>query len=271
MTDFKEPSFIRRNWPMIFGASITIFVFLFFIGLGFTSTCPEFSDSSNCIPKWKYFFNAMPNEIGDTLAGFFSALAVVWLVVSVAQQSIELKNQREELRNLVAAQADQVKVLEGHAVVLYDQQRRINENRAYGQLVQANIAALEFSEKFSNHYSWTYHNKSGEYFNITLGLSISVKYGKSSRDDNISSLRDVNRDFIGKIEEVFSKIEIGCILTKPLLRDDLRDFVHAQYSMSDFIDDLSDGSKMRIARTMRKELVEIGLRAIHDKRLWSIS
>jgi hypothetical protein len=255
---------------MIVGVTITIFVFAIFVILGLSTTCAEIdSGDAECIPKWAYFLDSSPNEIGDTLAGFFSALAVVWLIVSVAQQSIELKLQRVELRNMVAAQADQVKVLEGHAEVLYDQQKRINENRAFGQLVQANISVLESAEEFYDHYTWTYHDSKGETFSISLKTTVSVKYGKNSRDDNISCLRDINRDFLRVLSEVVKKADQGMLLSKPVLRSDLRDFVNVQSSMSEYIEDLSIGSKMRVNRTLRNELVAKGLQAIHDKRLWS--
>lgn len=45
-----------------------------------------------------------PNEIGDTLAGIFAPLALIWLIVGILQQGRELRIQVQDLKESVEAQ-----------------------------------------------------------------------------------------------------------------------------------------------------------------------
>lgn len=49
------------------------------------------------VPRWQAFWNASPNEIGDTIAGVASTLAFLWIIVTVMIQGSELRLQRREL------------------------------------------------------------------------------------------------------------------------------------------------------------------------------
>jgi hypothetical protein len=54
---------------------------------------------SGCESRLNQFLNSRPNEMGDSLAGIAGTLAFTWIIVTVALQSIELKEQRLELHN----------------------------------------------------------------------------------------------------------------------------------------------------------------------------
>lgn len=56
------------------------------------------SEVLECRTNWAWFLSSPPNEVGDTLAGFAGSLAFIWIVVTVAIQSKELSEQREQLR-----------------------------------------------------------------------------------------------------------------------------------------------------------------------------
>lgn len=59
--------------------------------------------------KWGKFLEMDPNAIGDFLAGSFSPLAFLWLVLGFYQQGKELRLQSEEMRSSVAQQIEMVK------------------------------------------------------------------------------------------------------------------------------------------------------------------
>ncbi|MFT5785145.1 MAG: hypothetical protein ACI9KK_000490 [Ascidiaceihabitans sp.] len=93
MSDRKTKVWSKLPW--IIGAVLTLVV----IGIAFVSAflpaCYENTAGIiNCPPKWFYLKQSTPNELGDTLAGFAGALAFIWIVVTVAMQSIELSDQR---------------------------------------------------------------------------------------------------------------------------------------------------------------------------------
>jgi hypothetical protein len=54
-----------------------------------------------------------PNEIGDTLAGVFAPLALIWLIVGILQQGRELRIQVQDLKESVEAQKAMAKASGG--------------------------------------------------------------------------------------------------------------------------------------------------------------
>ncbi|WP_299600009.1 hypothetical protein [uncultured Tateyamaria sp.] len=64
----------------------------------------------SCPTKFFYLRQATPNELGDTLAGFAGALAFIWIVVTVAMQSIELSEQRKVSIDQKNEMAEQIKI-----------------------------------------------------------------------------------------------------------------------------------------------------------------
>ena len=68
--------------------------------------------SSVLIFKWDEVWKMKPNEWGDFLAGFASALAFVWLVVGYYQQNEDIKLQIHEIQLSVDAQQTQAAALQ---------------------------------------------------------------------------------------------------------------------------------------------------------------
>ncbi|MDF1726113.1 MAG: putative phage abortive infection protein [Sulfitobacter sp.] len=55
---------------------------------------PTYCVGERCSTRLEDFFALRPSEMGDTLAGIFSALAFIWIIVTVFLQSKELSEQR---------------------------------------------------------------------------------------------------------------------------------------------------------------------------------
>lgn len=123
----------RDGWitPIRVGVVLTALVFLGFAAMAAQETCKLFdSGAFECREKIEWLLDSPPNEIGDTIAGFAGALAFVWIVITVWLQSQELSDQRKEIREqriatqeMAKTQAEQLKVLHGHAEILKEEQQ----------------------------------------------------------------------------------------------------------------------------------------------------
>ena len=89
----------RIKLPWIIGGVLSLIVILAALFSAFLPACYENAQGIiNCPPKWFYLKQSTPNELGDTLAGFAGTLAFIWIVVTVALQSMELSDQRTVLQ-----------------------------------------------------------------------------------------------------------------------------------------------------------------------------
>jgi hypothetical protein len=95
-------------------------------------------------PRWLVFWQASPNEIGDTIAGIASALAFLWIIVTVLIQGNELRLQRRDLamtrremrgqreasEAMAVAQAAQVAALKEQAAILQEERLLRSQDQA---------------------------------------------------------------------------------------------------------------------------------------------
>ena len=79
--------------------------------------------------KLTEFLTLRTSEMGDTLAGIFSALAFVWIMVTVFMQSRELREQRVEFKQQRLVTQDMARAMTAQAAVFEDEQRFRAENR----------------------------------------------------------------------------------------------------------------------------------------------
>ena len=93
-TDEIEERFWSLRNPIAWGLGIT----LLFIGFVFVLAVGSYCTPNICLSRLEVFLASKPNEIGDTLAGISSTIAFVWIVVTVWIQSLELREQRRELK-----------------------------------------------------------------------------------------------------------------------------------------------------------------------------
>jgi len=84
--------------PILWGALVTILFVVLIYSYGSQSTCINIDKKSeNCTSNFKIFWNSPPHSFGDTLAGIAGALALLWIIVTVALQRQQLNAQRQEL------------------------------------------------------------------------------------------------------------------------------------------------------------------------------
>lgn len=119
----NEERFWRRSNPVAYGVAISSIIIFGYLLIGFRQQCI----GTICETNFQTFWEADPNEIGDTLAGFFSALAFVWIIVTVFLQSIELREQRNEFRQQREATQDMAKAMAAQETIFLDEQRQRKE------------------------------------------------------------------------------------------------------------------------------------------------
>ncbi|MEP5153773.1 hypothetical protein [Planktotalea sp.] len=129
--------------------SIGIFALVQWVGFQPASN-PAFGN------KFTEFLHLRPSEMGDALAGVFSALAFVWIIVTVAMQSTELSEQRKEFEKMAKAQKEQVNLLRIQGEIFELEQKERSEAREDNLLQEKvreriRMSAIEFA-----HCSWTF-------------------------------------------------------------------------------------------------------------------
>ena len=83
--------------------------------------------------KFEEFVHLKPSEMGDTLAGAFSALAFVWIIVTVFMQAHELREQRavfmlqkDEMKEQRKATQDMARAIAAQAKIFEDAEAAIS-------------------------------------------------------------------------------------------------------------------------------------------------
>ncbi|WP_156480516.1 hypothetical protein [Aquipseudomonas alcaligenes] len=110
--------------------------------------------------NWGDFQGLDPNSVGDFLAGAFSPLAFLWLVLGYFQQGQELRQNNEALhlqaKELSASVAQQVKMVEAQSKEL------LNYERSLEPLLKLSFDNVELDSEGDDYYSFSVHNL-GEY------------------------------------------------------------------------------------------------------------
>jgi hypothetical protein len=148
----------KDKWwtPVKLGVLLSGLVLGLFLVMAFWTRCELLpSQAIECRKNLEWFFDSPPNEIGDTLAGFAGVLAFVWIIVTVALQSHELREQRKELsltrEELMLARLAQEKQLESmqiQAEIFKDEKLSRDQIRAFSE-VEALVKEIDRTAKSS--------------------------------------------------------------------------------------------------------------------------
>lgn len=140
--------------------------------------------------NWSNFQGLEPNSVGDFLAGAFSPLAFLWLVLGYFQQGQELRQNNEALhlqaQELSASVAQQVKMVEAQGKEL------LNYERSLEPLLKLDFKDIGYDDDGDDHYSFSLLNL-GEYCE-----NLSVEFNGSFRPYNVefaTMFRDEVRSF----------------------------------------------------------------------------
>ena len=118
--------------PTKVGFALTALVLAGFVYMAWQRNCVLLpSEVLECQTNWAWFLSSPPNEVGDTLAGFAGALALIWIIITVWIQGHELREQRKELELTRTeltlareAQEKQLEVMQKQADIFEDEKKQ---------------------------------------------------------------------------------------------------------------------------------------------------
>lgn len=131
--------FWRGNNPVAYGVAISSIILIGYFVMGLRQQCI----GTVCETNFQIFWESDPNEIGDTLAGLFSALAFVWIIVTVFLQSFELRAQRKEFREQREATQDMARAMDAQKRLLEAEKLQRQEDRT-GRVLNRLLEGLAF-------------------------------------------------------------------------------------------------------------------------------
>lgn len=218
--------------------------------------------------RWNHFLDSPPNEIGDTLAGVFGSMTLIWIVASVFQQSIELRAQRHEFAEIAKAQAKQVETMEAQAEIFKDEQARREENRGFGELVQLTINALEDYSELKKNLVWKLNSSTEKEGVVELTNEVKIFRNRNDRDENIEQLRVAVASLKGALSTITERQRTDEILDRPVMPHQLSEFYLCLKRMQEISPKLSGASKMRVERAEIEPLLLLLSSALKNQEIW---
>ncbi|MEM6309938.1 MAG: hypothetical protein AAF754_07795 [Pseudomonadota bacterium] len=165
----------RVNWrvsnPIFWGVLSSSAVLCFWLILGFQPVCEKTVFLlERCSTKFAYLLAAPPNEVGDSLAGLAGTLAFIWIIVTVALQSLELREQRlvleqqkEEMEDQKLATQEMASSLREQASYLKDEAKLREELRFREELDQRLLEIRSELSDFVRGAYYLYKDKDGKH------------------------------------------------------------------------------------------------------------
>ncbi len=103
---------LRDHAYIAIGVVLTLIFVFACVTIGKNEVCPTGAAiRPACKTNYEIFLQSPPNEKGDVLAGLAGSLAFLWIIITVLQQSQELRLQRTELRGTKEALSQQTILL----------------------------------------------------------------------------------------------------------------------------------------------------------------
>jgi hypothetical protein len=247
-------------FPILVGLLLTSVLIALVAVLALHSRCAFLASGTlECRSNFYRFLDSPPNEIGDTIAGVFSTLAFVWIVVTVFLQSAELFEQRqelaltrEELRLAREAQEKQLEVMGTQARIFEDEQRQRHENRAKEKLDLLLPWLAPRVAQFGNNARLTYAGYDGD-------LHLSPVFSGNWRPENITS--DDFPFITSEFEKTYTRLPPYIIAGSVSEEDEFRTLssaIKADIHLAlDLKDRLSDAERFRVSISGLERIVEM--------------
>ena len=138
---------LQVSWIAICAIVTVVYFTAIYVGISHIETLAAKLGLSGDIGR--YVSEKNLNLIGDTLAGIFSPLALIWLVAAVLIQSQELKLQRQEIAENRSVMQDQARAAEAQAEFVSLQTQAMREQIELQKAVaRASYKVSLFKERF---------------------------------------------------------------------------------------------------------------------------
>lgn len=266
---------VPNGWgPVDAGWFLTILILFGVEFLAFQSGCATETCDKN---KLAMFLESDPNEIGDTLAGLFSALAFVWIIVTVFLQSHELREQRKEFQAQRKATEDMARAMAAQAKVFEDEQKRRDEARAK-DLLDEKLQAVwnKISTYPLNEVSWA----ADENYYTDVEEVVDIPLFQAPNDDYFDELESgiplaeqerIIRLLARSLEEAFSELGsiegVGCLGHKPDKPYELQSLIRELEKIQELSPRLDEAQRQRCENLMLKEIRKT-LQNISQQSTW---
>jgi hypothetical protein len=260
----RKKSAFNVSLPVAIATIVNIFFVAFVTVLAFQ----EIQVEGGFRPRWEVFLEARPNEVGDTLAGIFGSMTLIWVVASVFQQSIELRAQRIEFEQIAESQSYQVDVMQTQLKVYLDEQRRREEMRGYAELMQLVSRFIDDYNIARSALAWRWTDKNNNWISSGVFPEIHNNSDKNKRDENIAQFRIASRAFQEKLGDVLRNSSGGDLVDRPLMPKIMGQLIRELRQISAIEPILSSASRERVERMEIKELIQIITKAMEDPKLW---
>lgn len=244
--------------PIKVGVGLTIILLVMVVYLASIYRCSLLeSGALECRTNLRWFLDAPPNEIGDTIAGVFATLAFVWIVVTVFLQSAELAEQRKELeltrielQLAREAQEAQLKVMQKQADIFEDEKAyRESESakRVLDQLLSSVVirAGIEKELNRAGNFSLKPRHE------LDLEIASPLAKVKTGDDDFVvRSFLDSLHSFYSRILDLRGDIDASVVTKKSNHRGFYSDILTDLSAILELRQRLSEDQNVRL-RTMR--------------------
>lgn len=174
--------------------------------------------------KFDEFVHLKPSEMGDTLAGAFSALAFVWIIVTVFMQARELREQRavfllqkDEMEEQRKSTQEMARAMTAQAELFEKENTNRLFEAARGVLNHQLVTFAHYLERRKSDWSWRtdmefdVNNTDGSFretLSQTSAIGIFQSLGNEVLpDDAFLYLRTQSRKAVGSLAEIEQALE----------------------------------------------------------------
>jgi hypothetical protein len=202
---------------------------------------PEQCYSDGCRSKLDDFLRLKPSEMGDTLAGLFSALAFIWIIVTVFMQSRELREQRKEFREQRLATQHMARAMAAQAKIFEAEQRQRVEEYASSECE----AIVEQLHRRTLHIFSTQLQlqiKDGDPVNFRVLEHISKRYSTGGQLSKQSTSRLLGH-LVEAIKNIVPNLEDQLVTLESSQIDELRIFLR---DLNSRLDEATPATRRRL-------------------------
>jgi hypothetical protein len=249
LADFREQDGLIK-----FGLMATFMIlFMVFVLFGFEHC----EGKENCQNKLVSLIKSSPSEVGDTLAGVASALAFLWIILTVKMQSNEMKEQRKEFTQQREATQAMARTMASQAKIFEGEQRQRDEFQAE-KLLEEKLRSLLFavSETLDRGLNWHFSDDIIDDEFGSRGQMLSESIGQRS-DENLTideAAIVLRRRLAVMNDRMWDLLHMSVDVRFPKKSELIPELVTSIQSIIAMKDNLSSPQKVRLERLRLDEI-----------------
>ena len=213
--------------------------------------------------KVDQFVGLRPSEMGDTLAGLFSALAFIWIIVTVFIQGRELRETRVEVKHQRKASQEMAKAMSVQSSI-FEAEQRERQSASLARLTDELIASLRWRVETTS-IQWV-----GEGNGFSDKSFLDLYHISGRGDENLSNEQFFRRILAGLriIEGEFEKFQVHVPISTHPKRCKLQLIYHDIKAVMKHIELLSLTDQTRLNRLGMTDLKEAMNTLLQKDGIW---